>query len=265
MRYFALVSFLAAAAFAQTAEEFYSRAQQSLADKQMDKVVEECTRAILLEPGFQEALILRATAYSNLNQRDRAVADLDIVLKEHPRAVTFVFRGNQHMLLKKYDLALADFNEAIRRMPSRSGVYEMRAEAKMRLGDIVGAGEDRAKAADQVSPSRIGYSAKAGQETDPKSTVYKIGGGVSAPKVISQKEPLYTEDARAAKIQGAVVVTLVVDEAGLPRDIRVVRPLGNGLDEKAIEAVLQWRFKPSLKDGHPVAVHATIEVNFRLL
>ena len=87
MRYFALVSFLAAAAFAQTAEEFYSRAQQSLADKQMDKVVEDCTRAILLEPGFQEALILRATAYSNLNQRDRAVADLDVVLKEQKKLI----------------------------------------------------------------------------------------------------------------------------------------------------------------------------------
>ena len=57
----------------------------------------------------------------------------------------------------------------------------------------------------------------------------------------------------------------MVDEKGMPRNIRVVRPLGLGLDEKAIEAVQRWRFKPGMKDGHAVATEATVEVNFRLL
>ncbi|MBI3682443.1 MAG: energy transducer TonB [Acidobacteria bacterium] len=95
--------------------------------------------------------------------------------------------------------------------------------------------------------------------------VYRIGGGVSAPTLVYKIEPEYSEEARKAKFQGTVVLFVVVDEKGLPRDLKVVRPLGLGLDEKAIEAVMKWRFRPGYKDGKPVAVAATIEVNFRLL
>ena len=94
---------------------------------------------------------------------------------------------------------------------------------------------------------------------------YKIGGGVSAPSVIFKVEPEYSEEARKAKFQGTVVLFIVVDEHGNPRDLRVIRPLGLGLDQKAIEAVQKWKFKPGMKDGHAVPVQATIEVNFRLL
>jgi TonB family protein len=94
---------------------------------------------------------------------------------------------------------------------------------------------------------------------------YKIGGGVSAPAVLYKVEPEYSEEARKAKFQGTVVLFIVVDEKGNPRDLKVIRPLGLGLDQKAIEAVEKWRFRPGMKDGHAVAVQATIEVNFRLL
>jgi TonB family protein len=95
--------------------------------------------------------------------------------------------------------------------------------------------------------------------------VYRIGGGVSAPIVLSKTEPEYSEEARKAKYQGTVVLMIIVDEHGLPQNIRVIRPLGLGLDEKAIEAVQKWRFRPAMKDGRPVKVEATVEVNFRLL
>jgi protein TonB len=95
--------------------------------------------------------------------------------------------------------------------------------------------------------------------------VYRIGGGVSAPSLIYKVEPEYSEEARKAKHQGTVVLYVVVDEKGQPRDLRVIRAIGLGLDEKAIDAVQKWRFKPGLKDGRPVAVAATVEVNFRLL
>jgi protein TonB len=94
---------------------------------------------------------------------------------------------------------------------------------------------------------------------------FRIGGGVSAPSVLSKVEPEYSEEARKAKWQGTVVVSVIVDELGRPRNVRVLRSLGLGLDQKAVEAVSQWRFKPGLKDGKPVPVFATIEVNFRLL
>lgn len=95
--------------------------------------------------------------------------------------------------------------------------------------------------------------------------VYRIGGGVSAPALLFKVEPEYSEEARKAKFQGTVVLYVVVDEKGNPRDLRVVRPLGLGLDEKAIEAVQKWRFRPGQLGGKPVSVAATIEVNFRLL
>jgi periplasmic protein TonB len=94
---------------------------------------------------------------------------------------------------------------------------------------------------------------------------YRIGGGVSAPSVLSKVEPEYSEEARKAKWQGTVVLMLVVDEHGMPKDMKVTRSLGLGLDQKAIDAVSKWRFKPGMKDGKAVPVIATIEVNFRLL
>jgi len=95
--------------------------------------------------------------------------------------------------------------------------------------------------------------------------VYRVGGGVSQPILVKKVEPEYSEEARKAKFQGTVVLSIIVDETGLPRNIRVVRLLGLGLDEKALEAVQKWRFRAAQKDGKAVAVYATVEVNFRLL
>jgi TonB family protein len=94
--------------------------------------------------------------------------------------------------------------------------------------------------------------------------VFRVGGGVSAPKEIFAPEPEYSEEARKVKQMGVVVLRLVVGPDGMPRDIQVVRTLGLGLDEKAIEAVKKWRFEPARKDGKPVAVSVNIEVNFHL-
>jgi periplasmic protein TonB len=94
---------------------------------------------------------------------------------------------------------------------------------------------------------------------------YRIGGGVSAPSVLFKVEPEYSEEARKAKFQGTVILSVVVDEKGNPKELKVMRALGLGLDQKAIEAVEKWKFRPGLKDGRAVQVYATIEVNFRLL
>jgi TonB family protein len=92
-----------------------------------------------------------------------------------------------------------------------------------------------------------------------------VGNGVTAPVVLYKKEPEYSEEARKAKYQGTVVLYIEVDPSGRAVNPRVVRSLGLGLDEKAMEAVRQWKFKPGYRDGKPVTVAATIEVNFRLL
>ena len=95
--------------------------------------------------------------------------------------------------------------------------------------------------------------------------VFKVGGGVTAPSLLYKVEPEYSEEARKAKYQGVVVLYVEVDPTGKAVNPRVVRSLGLGLDEKAIEAVRKWKFRPGYKDGKAVTVAATIEVNFRLL
>jgi TonB family protein len=93
---------------------------------------------------------------------------------------------------------------------------------------------------------------------------YSVGGGISAPIPIYSPTPAYSEEARKAKYQGVVVLMIVVDAQGNVIECHVVRPLGLGLDEKAVETVKTWRFKPSSRNGVPVAVRCTVEVSFRL-
>lgn len=96
--------------------------------------------------------------------------------------------------------------------------------------------------------------------------VHKMGEpGLTAPRVLTQVQPQYTEEAKSAKIQGNVTLGLEVDPDGKAQNIYVVRSLDKGLDENAIEAIKQWTFSPGEKDGRPVAVSAVIEVNYRLL
>lgn len=94
--------------------------------------------------------------------------------------------------------------------------------------------------------------------------VYHVGGGVSEPQLIYSVDPEFSDQARRAKYQGICIVQIIVDAQGNPQDVKVVRPLGMGLDEKAVEAVKQYRFKPAMLHGHPVPVLVDISVDFRI-
>jgi TonB family protein len=113
----------------------------------------------------------------------------------------------------------------------------------------------------------VGHGPGAGQGLDGGfgRGAFQIGGGVSSPVALVKVEPEYSEDARKARFQGTVRLEIVVDEHGIPRQMRVLRSLGMGLDEKAMEAVAKWRFKPGTKAGKPVPVVAVIDVSFHLL
>lgn len=89
--------------------------------------------------------------------------------------------------------------------------------------------------------------------------------GVTPPRVIEKSAPDYTDEARNARLEGAVLLTFVVDEDATLHDIHVTRPLGLGLDEKAVEAIKLWQFSPGMKDGKPVSVLIRMEANFRVL
>ena len=96
--------------------------------------------------------------------------------------------------------------------------------------------------------------------------IYKVGEeGVQAPKIVHRVEPKYSDAAREAKIDGAVVLSAVISTGGKAEKIVVLRKLEPSLDQNAIKAVEEWRFEPATRDGVPVRVKATIEVNFRRL
>jgi protein TonB len=92
----------------------------------------------------------------------------------------------------------------------------------------------------------------------------KVGGGVSEPVLTHQVEPEFSEEARRARFPGEVMVSLIVDAKGMPQEVHVVRSVGMGLDEKAVEAVKQYRFKPAMEDGKPVAVEMNVMVDFQI-
>lgn len=120
------------------------------------------------------------------------------------------------------------------------------------------------------SGSRGGIGSGDGRGLGPGSVagtgggVFRVGGGVSAPRPIYSPDPEYSEEARKAKYQGVVVLAVVIGPDGRPRDIHLARSVGLGLDEKAIEAVKTWRFEPAKKDNQPVSVAVNIEVSFNL-
>jgi periplasmic protein TonB len=91
-----------------------------------------------------------------------------------------------------------------------------------------------------------------------------VGGGVSAPQLVHSVEPEFTETARQQNFQGAVSIKLIVDSQGNPQDVRLASHLGMGLDEKAIEAVRQYKFRPAMYQGHPVSVQIVVDVDFHL-
>ena len=92
----------------------------------------------------------------------------------------------------------------------------------------------------------------------------RVGGDVTRPELLSRVDPEYTWEARRARIQGVVIVEVVIDTAGRVTDVKVLKPLPMGLDRAAVAAVKRWTFRPAMYQGKPVAVHYNLTVNFRL-
>jgi TonB family protein len=98
---------------------------------------------------------------------------------------------------------------------------------------------------------------------DPPGKIYNRGEpGVSAPVVVRYIHPDYTDEARKARLQGDVTVSVVVDQNGNPQDIKVVTGLGMGLDEKAVETIRKATFRPGMKAGRPVPVRMSVNIHF---
>jgi TonB family protein len=142
----------------------------------------------------------------------------------------------------------------------------VKSSANVRLasnGQGSGGGMGTGRGGGMGSGTGNGYGPGYGGNTG--GGLYRVGGGVSAPVPLFQPEAEFSDEARRAKYQGVCIVGLIVDAQGNPQSVHIVRALGMGLDEKAMEAVRKYKFKPAMKDGRtPVPVPVNIEVNFRL-
>jgi TonB family protein len=112
----------------------------------------------------------------------------------------------------------------------------------------------------------LGGSGLSAQDPPDKDAdaVYEMGNGVTAPKPVYTPNPEYVDKARKHKINGVILLAMIVTAEGTVRDVKVTKSLDEDLDRQAVTAVSTWKFKPATKDGKPVAVHLKTQVTFRL-
>lgn len=223
------------------------------------------------------------------------------VLGNRPEAApAYMHLGTLALIQKDFEGAVADFQQAQVADPAKAGIAMMwMALARERQGNVTEAeslfrgalalqNEGSAEAAttmtlygqmlqqinrtdeattmsDRAAEARKAARSQVAKPLSASGGVYRVGGGVSAPSLLYKVEPEYSEEARAAKYQGTVVLYVEIGPDGYAHNPAVQQSLGLGLDQKALDAVNQWKFKPGMKDGAPVTVQASIEVNFRLL
>ena len=287
-----------------SAAAHYSRGNAYSSEKQYDLAIQEYSQAIRLEPNSDAAFYARGNAYYGAKDYDRAVQEYSQAIRLKPNFENaFMARGNAYSAEKDYDHAIQDYTQAIRLKPNFENAFYNRSNAYRAKGDLNRANQDydeasRLKAGSlpapganvagqlQVTPlTNVGVAAGEslnkrtqdltkgdpdgggsgqGEPHNAREDVFKVGGGVGQPAVIFKVDPEYSEEARRANYSGAVLLSIVVGADGQAHDIHVVKGAGMGLDEKAIEAVQKWRFRPGMKGGQAVNVRATIEMNFRL-
>ncbi len=100
--------------------------------------------------------------------------------------------------------------------------------------------------------------------TEKQPKIYHVGSGVTAPQAQRTPEPEFNDEARDARIEGLLVLNVVIDEHGNVGRVKILTPIGMGLDDNAVTAVKAWRFKPALRNGEPVAVEMQIELGLSL-
>jgi TonB family protein len=128
------------------------------------------------------------------------------------------------------------------------------------MAAIPAMGQEPSNTAPGTSPAAVSTATA----TVPDKIMH-IGGNVKAPVVLSIATPTFTQEAKKAKFSGTVTLYLLVEKDGTPSHIRVVKGVGMGLDEKAVEAVRQYKFKPATFMGRPVTVDLYVEVNFQIV
>jgi TonB family protein len=232
------------------AAAYNNRGWSYLETGDITRALQDLNHAVELSPEYVRAYENRAKAFDKQNDRKNKLADLNFILRISPT--------NQWARSQRDALLV--------HMSGTGAAAYRRTESAVAVTQVPGANFQSDATAPEHQSESAASSAQSPGSGDNAGPVYRPGSnGISGPSILTKVEPEYSEEARRAKFQGTVVLMVDVDEHGMPRNLRVIRPLGLGLDEKALEAVSKWRFNPGLKDGRPVATEATVQVEFRLL
>ena len=207
-------------------------------------------RPFVALPLYQRALDIRTKAFG--------VADPRLAEILTPMAA---LEGDESL----YQRALGILDSSGKESSQMATTLEMYS-SYLREHDRVPEAETLQARAREIRTERVAeIGARRGPVSQGKPFRVNAADGVRAPSLKQKMEPEYTELARMEKLQGTVLLSIVVGADGLAHDIQLKRGIGMGLDEKAAEAIGKWVFNPGMKDGRPVDVAATVEVNFRLL
>ena len=270
-----------------------------------DQRIADLTDLIDRKPDFGAAYYARGYAYLSANKYSLAEPDFSKAIELKPTAAAYAGRGEVYLATQRPDLAITDLSSAIAIKPDNPNYYLRRANSyraqgscqqaipdyseafrllriaealrgrsacRKQIGDLAGAAEDDRVLENMDAAGKWPLpvatptaSNRAEKAPAPPAPPYQTSGPNSQPSILFKVEPEYSEEARKAKFQGTVTLSVVVSQFGEAQNIKVVKPLGLGLDQRAIESVQNWVFKAGRKDGQPVSVYATIEVTFHLL
>ena len=223
--------------------------------QQLQVAVEHYRRAVnLASSGDTKARGLDALSRlhdpAHLNQLDQMESVLRELVAVQPHELTPLYRLSKVQEDQgRIDVAEETLLSARHRKPDEIEPYKMLAQFYARRASAMN--EERRKDKPVESANTPG-------EPDERG-VYRVGGGVEQPRRL--ETPQYPKEAQAAGIQGVVIAEVVISDAGLVTDARVLRSIPL-LDEAALKAVRQWRFEPAIVDGKPVPVRMTVTVNF---
>lgn len=278
------------------------RAHAAYESKDYDTAIKDCTAVLAQHPGWAQMYDARGLAYSYSGRHDLAISDYTQAIKLDPYlSEPYNDRGWAHLETGNAALAVQDLNHALEIAPEYVRAHENRAKAFDKQNDLrseltdledlmrLAPGNQWAKeqhaevlqrlntndsssatttTAQQIATAQQGMMSPPGPATSTQSAesrIYDAGGDVTAPVGIYTPDPAYSEEARKAKISGNVRVQIIVDAEGNVRDAQVMKKLEPSLDEKALETVRTWKFRPGMRNGMPVETRVGVEVTFRLL
>ena len=258
---FAATQSAAAQSAATDAESHFEKATTLHQKSDVEAEIAELREAIRLKPAFAEAHLNLGLALFKRREKDAAINEYREAIRLKPDlpeahlalGIALGWKGDPNG-------AIAEYREATRLKPDYEEAHRNLGYELMSLGKRQ-EGLDELERAHALKPevSRAVVSSpfRVCSDKNPPPCA-------TPPRVIKSPDPKYSKEARKQNIEGITVLWLIVGADGLPRDIRVVRSVGYGLDEEAIRAAKKWRFKPSTMDGKPVPMQINIDVDFHL-